>query len=791
MLDRERVRERLAAATIAVADLDQALMRYRAAGQREDEDSFLAWLEGEGLIDATAYATVVNPDEVAVTRRIPRRFESGEAPTIVLSAGASGAVLSGAAASPGPPTPEAAGQARYVILGEAGRGGMGTVHIARDTELLRKVALKALIEVATNEPASRVRFIREVQITAQLDHPHIVPVYSLEVAPGGGPAYAMKLIEGRTFADYLEEACQAHESGARPDEAHGLPSRIEHFLKVCDAMDYAHGKGVIHRDLKPANVMLGRHNEIYVMDWGICRVLSGAADEATLALARRLSEDAGETREGSVVGTPAFMSPEQAQGRTGELGPPSDQCALGLMLYTVVTLRLPFEGKTTLEVLNNAAQARLRPIAHAYERRPVAGELAAIIRRATAMAPADRYPSVRALADDLRRYLRGAAVLARPDSLWQKAGRALGRHRQLALAVILGLVVLGLASQLYLMTQRDRALARARRHEERLQALSAAVAKRADELETRLLAVQSEVESFAAAAEQALLFGEPSRDHYYLSGDYRDPRRAPPDLAPAPGYSGRISLGWATWTLPAGLTVQTADPTLKRLMALRALRSRLLNRAEGELTGRTPAAVAAANARRAVVGMMLGLENGIGSRFPGEEHVEAGFDPRAEPWYTLAKGKVGTKWGRPFLSSVNPLVELPVSMAIYDEAETPLGVASALLSVDYIARELLGRQGLPGVRELLLIDGEGVVLIEAAHDTAPDGAPPAAPRLIRFPDPVVLEAIRKGQSAVAETVHEKRRVVAAFDRIAPLDWTLLALADEADLLDPAASNPPP
>lgn len=109
----------------------------------------------------------------------------------------------------------------------------------------------------------------------------------------------------------------------------------------------------------------------------------------------------------------------------------------------------------------------------------------------------------------------------------------------------------------------------------------------------------------------------------------------------------------------------------------------------------------------------------------GEEHVDAGFDPRREPWYALAKGKVGTKWGRPFLSS------------------------------------------------------------------AKDGAPPARPRLVRFPDPVVLEAMRKGQSAVAATVHEKRRVVAAFDRIAPLDWTLLALADEADLLDPSAEIPPP
>src|SRR5262249_29672884 len=154
---------------------------------------------------------------------------------------------------------------------------------------------------------------------------------------------------------------------------------------------------------------------------------------------------------------------------------------LGLMLYTTVTLRLPFEGATALEVLNNAAQSRLRPIAHNYERRRIPRELVAIIRRATARKPEDRYPSVRELADDLRRYLRGAAVLARPDNLWQRAGRAIGRHRQGALATMLGLVVLALGSELFLIGQRQRAVDRVRRHEERLQVLSAALAARGDE----------------------------------------------------------------------------------------------------------------------------------------------------------------------------------------------------------------------------------------------------------------------------------------------------------------------
>ncbi len=652
---------------------------------------------------------------------------------------------------------------------------MGTVHVARDTELLRKVALKAL-SAEFSASSARVRFVREVQITAQLDHPHIVPVYSLEMAPGGTPAYAMKLVEGRTLSEYLEETCRAHESGAPPDEAHALPARLEHFLKICDAIDYAHGKGVIHRDLKPANVMLGRHNEIYVMDWGICRILKEVADDVTTALAHRLSEDAGETREGSVLGTPAFMSPEQAQGRTRALGPASDQCALGLLLYTVVTLRVPYEGKTALEVLNQAATGRLGPLKHAYERRPIPGELAAIIRKATAPKVEDRYPSVRALADDLRRFLRGGAVLARPDNLWRKAGRALARHRQLTLAGILGLLVLGLGSELYLIARNQRAVDEIRRREERRQAVSTALVERGDRLQTRFLALQSELESFAFAAEQALLFGKPSPDRYYLAADYGDPNRAPPDLAPAPGHSGRVSHGWSAWTFPRGVSRVTADQTIRRLQSLQPLRRRLFQRAERALVGSAPAVSAAKGGPPPILGLVLGLENGIASHYPGEEGTPTDYDPRDRPWYTLANGKKDTQWGHPFPSSVSRIAQLPLSMAIDDDRGKLLGVASLLLSVDHLARELLDPQGLPAVRETMLLDADGVVMIERTREAS------AVPtRLEPFPDRAVLAAIAKRQRSTVSTEYKGQKMVAAFDRLAPVDWTLLALADEDEL----------
>src|SRR5262249_4406682 len=154
----------------------------------------------------------------------------------------------------------------------------------------------------------------------------------------------------------LNEARDFHEASKAPDEAHSVSARLEHFLKVCDAIAYAHDKGVIHRDLKPANLMLGRHNEVYVMDWGLCRLLRApeempAGEKSVVMSTPDVSGGASDTQVGDVVGTPKYMSPEQAQGRNRDLDARSDQCALGLILFEMVTLNTPYEGTTAYEVL--------------------------------------------------------------------------------------------------------------------------------------------------------------------------------------------------------------------------------------------------------------------------------------------------------------------------------------------------------------------------------------------------------------------------------------------------------
>src|SRR5438552_6665280 len=239
------------------------------------------------------------------------------------------------------PAAHAAGHHGYELEAEIARGGMGVIVKAFDRELGRDVALKVLRDELLNEPKHVRRFFEEARVTARLDHPGIVPVHEVGRDPEGRPYFAMRLVRGRELRRIIELA-QANAEGWNQARA------LSVIQKVCEAMAYAHDKGVIHRDLKPSNVMVGEFGEVYVMDWGLARII-GSEDTHDLRL-RNVSKAGGPlhasttntspsvesaivTMDGEVLGTPCYMAPEQAQGRIAELGPRSDVYSVGAMLY--------------------------------------------------------------------------------------------------------------------------------------------------------------------------------------------------------------------------------------------------------------------------------------------------------------------------------------------------------------------------------------------------------------------------------------------------------------------------
>ncbi len=320
---------------------------------------------------------------------------------------------------------------RYRVLRPHARGGLGVVSVARDAELGREVALKEMQAGHSGDPTSRGRFVREAEITGGLEHPGVVPVYGLGRYADGRPYYAMRFIRGES----LHEALRRFGAGEAGYTLRGLLTR---FVAVCNAVAYAHSRGVIHRDLKPANVMLGPYGETLVVDWGLAKVVGRepADGDAAGAGERTLQTPSGEgalTQAGAALGTPAYMSPEQARGEVAALGPATDVYSLGATLYTLLAGRSPVQGRDTAAVLEKVRRGDWQPTRQVKPSVPAV--LDAVCRKAMALRPADRYASALDLAADVERWLADEPAAAYREPWNVKAGRWLRRHRQLVTGV--------------------------------------------------------------------------------------------------------------------------------------------------------------------------------------------------------------------------------------------------------------------------------------------------------------------------------------------------------------------
>lgn len=783
---------------IAPKQRDAARRLYEAltaAQDTVDPEIFLARLRDQGLMDE---ATVrrYRPDEtIELTMVRPRRASTADAaddaavlePTIK---GDGRRVTPTANTDAEPPlqgfglniAPSDAPDSHYHLLGPLSAGAMGQIHLAKDRGLRRKVAYKQLLTGVEAMPGLTQRFLLEAQVMAQLDHPNVVPVYALEQVAEGRFAYAMKLVRGQTLASLLQEArrCAARRSPLPADLSR--ETLLDHFLKICDAMAYAHARGVLHRDLKPANLMIGPFREVYVMDWGLAKVNHAPAGVSDADLGEPLSlqdDDPTATHIGEIMGTPSYMSPEQASGDNANLDARSDLYTLGLILFELVSLQRALQAPSLDATLTMAQRGEKRPLTAPSSALKIPRELRAIIAKATALHRRDRYQTATELANDLRHFLRDEPIIALPDTRLRRLLRWIGRHRQATLHTLMGVLLVALSAIGWSFYQRSLALAEIQAHKERLSGYLTSVSEQSNAIDRHLLFFEGLLEGLAGAVTQARLHGAASKEPFYLQEDYRTPRRSPPDLAAASRYRGKpISADYPVYIVAPGMPA--ANPALREAMRRVApLRHTFQHLFLGN--SNPPGSQLSPTAIRQIIGEGEGplqwayfaLREGLLVVYPGQDAatLPADYDPRQRPWYRDAAGKIGKVWSSPYKDRLGQGLFLSCSTALLDEAGQVLGAAALDISLDHIIERFMK---IPGqhVRESFLLDQTGNIVVRSSdRQRDPDEVEArSASQPERYPHPDIIADVQAGNFGYREIQQNDQEIWIVYDDIETVGW---------------------
>ncbi len=740
--------------------LDGLVVEYAATGLPQEPTEFISWLHVSGRLSAVGLRDALSSVDVSVTLSEPGPDDR----QIAL------------------PTTSAP---RHRYLGLLGKGAMGEVHIARDETLNRNVAIKKMISRYARHKVGNARFQTEVQITAQLDHPSIVPVYSFETSEDGLPAYSMKLVRGRTLAEFLTEARVFYDQQKRPDAEHDLPARLDVFLQICNAMHYAHSRGVIHRDLKPDNVMIGPFHEVIVMDWGIAKLVGGGelpVDESSMSPAEAPEPArASLTTIGAAVGTPSYMSPEQAQGRNPDLTSASDQFALGLLLFEMVSLRRAYVGPTGPAVLVKAAHGKMELLTHLSPNERIPRELVGIVKKATAYEPKDRYKDVEALADDVRRFLRDEAVKAAPDRGLQLLTRWVSHHREVVLSIGFGLVLLmvvgafGALAAVQQVAEAQRIAAE--EHEQALQAFIGAVGRHAHRIDTEFTRYEALLEGLAQASQVAL--SQPQQPQPYWLPDDIAAGRGPADLAPSSYYqSERVAFSTPDVLLSPGLDPATISGRMAQVVGLQPILWQTIKRSlpdHASLSDGAAQNVVRKDGAPALWTYVV-TQEGVIVSLPAVWRYPAGYDPIKTDWYAEGMQQDGPYWFSAALDESGMGLLVTCTRRLYGPDGKPIGLAALDVGIAHILSTLIDPPNLRAPVDAYLVDKNGQIVASSHLKVYQEEPKP-------FPYVDLLERARTGEP-IGRIEHYKPAgdKLVAWSTLDAMGFTYLVMGDGKVLL---------
>ena len=666
---------------------------------------------------------------------------------------------------------------RYEIIEKFAEGGQGEIKTALDRLLKRYVAIKSLKREHVDNKEIIANFVAEAKVTAQLDHPSIVPLYEVNGDDEDRIHIAMKLIHGKTLDDIIEDTIidckQRKDARTEEVEAESLKERLENFIKVCDAVSYAHNKNVIHRDLKPENVMVGQFHEVYVMDWGIAKVLSENVRD--------------EPDPNGLCGTPGYMAPEVVTGQ--KYSPASDQYALGIILFELTALKRAFTGENLTEVMNKATSGKLETIEHYFPQYSIPEELKAIIMKATAMNPISRYKSVDELANDVRRFLRGEETLALPDDYVRRIFRKLYKHRNLTAAIIL-VVLLALSGlTIFSLVRQKKAVIDSKRRALTLVHLQSSITDHAHEIDRHFLQVANSLERYSDKLVFMLRAGtKGGRANICDYRSFNSGTDAPTGTVMSKFYGQNVSFEEAAYKLAPGLKLEEVDGQLQALSPIiKDLTSYMA------VTGQDNSKVDRSNLKEQaletglpVPWVYVGLEKGVLVNYPGFSKLSDDYDPRKRMWYKAALEKKGVVWSAPYMDAFGLGIVMSASKALYDSDGKFYGVSSMDMTFGYTTELMKSdRFHSDAVVCRYLIDAQGnVVLSTRLKDDAVKKAEKdfSTLKFDKFPYPQITSHLSSREAGQFEVKSEGSTKLIGFAPIKTLGWFYVEEVDLKRLL---------
>ncbi|MBR2510393.1 MAG: protein kinase [Lentisphaeria bacterium] len=678
----------------------------------------------------------------------------------------------------------------FETINTIGEGGQGTVFSVADRSLGRIIALKSLHKKLSDNKKSRAHFIAEAKITAQLDYPGIVPVYSLNTDSENGLHLAMKFINGETLAEYLSHIREQYSKTNvnKFNENRSIRKRLEIFLRSCDAIAYAHSRNVMHCDLKPENIMLGHYNDSYIMDWGIARLIENPSIKS-----------GNIEKPKSISGTPRYLSPETVNGEF--IDERVDIYSLGLILFECVFLKTAFNGKDTKEVVSKIRNHEMEKFTHEFKY-PVDKDLVAIIRKATAFDRDERYQSVNDLADDIRHYLANEETKARPDNIISKMLRFSEHHIKVILILVLACLLLTGGAFSYSFYQKNKhnrfILARDI-------ALSAAYSRAlyvAGLIELQMNNVANSLKSLSAYISFMLMYNADDnilQSRYFFVPEEMQKERIGNDIFFSEACNMPVSIDRMSFNHPTGKYTPEMKNMMEKLQMMQpVLKKNLLydnvfrKKDENIQLTEKEAEKYYFSYGSPILWFYGGFENGLYFNMPGQTKFQRQFDPRQRLWYKAAAQRTpfdDVVWSLPYIDTYSGRMTLTASLPIFVN-----GKIQGVIAVDnmllYIARFMKNNGNTDGfLLAKVIVDSEGKTLLSTRENYSVETKNTSFSRsnivdYDFFENHNVLKYVKKNKSGIMNIKTDNgRNIVYLFYRINSLNWYYIEKIDIDMLLD--------